>query len=224
MSAVWDLELPPSEKLVLLALADWAHDDGRCWPSIAAVAKKSGVSERTVQRTLRDAEKSGLIKRTETRGKGCEYVINPRHCVTPDNVSPATNATQTPDTVSPNTLGTTISSEAKASSPRAKQSRPDGVSAEQWKAFKAQRKKPLNPHAYTLLTNKLRALAEDGYPPGEMIDLAIERGWETVFKPFKPREKQNGQGQPTGIGRTEAAAIAALASIEGRGTRSRYPD
>jgi hypothetical protein len=186
MTAVWELDLPPSEKLVLLALADWAQDDGRCWPSIAKVAAKSGVSERTVQRMLREAEKAGLLKRKENMGRGCEYTLPP------DNLSPVTNETDTPDTVSPNTLGTTKSSEAKASSPRAKLSRPVGVSPEQWSAFKAQRKKPLNARSYVLLTNKLNALAEDGYPPGEMIDLAIERGWETVFKPFAQRENYNG--------------------------------
>jgi hypothetical protein len=60
---------------------------------------------------------------------------------------------------------------------------PTGVSDEQWTAFRKQRKKPLNSRSYTLLTNKLLVLAEAGWPPGDMIDLAIERGWETVFEP-----------------------------------------
>ena len=60
---------------------------------------------------------------------------------------------------------------------------PLGVTAEQWEAFRKQRKKALNHRSYTLLINKLASLAEDGWPPGEMIDLAIERGWETVFAP-----------------------------------------
>ncbi len=331
MAAVWDLPLPPSEKLVLLALADWAHDDGKCWPSIKAVADKSGVSQRTVQRMLRGAEKSGLLKRKEIVGKGCEYRLIPNgasplkrtdepalplgemqgyhppeshyvyriNCPTTgefyvgarscfgaiaddpymgsgewtkvvrqaqlpltkvvvevaesretlgiaeqkhvaaalldslcrnrknaspkclvgtgnrgDKVSPrqnvaATNEAETPDTVSPNTLGTIISAEAKASTPRAKLSAPDGVSDVQWKAFKAQRKKPLNDHSYALLCNKLRSLAEDGWPPGGMIDLAIERGWETVFA---PRNQGNGRTngmaghQPDGLSPTTRAA------------------
>ena len=60
---------------------------------------------------------------------------------------------------------------------------PEGVTAEQWQAFCGQRKKKLNDRSYALLTNKLIALAEAGWPPGEMIDLATERGWETVFAP-----------------------------------------
>lgn len=60
---------------------------------------------------------------------------------------------------------------------------PPFVSGEQWSDFRKQRKKPLTPRAYTMICNKLTALAEAGYPPGDMIDLAIERGWETVFAP-----------------------------------------
>lgn len=60
---------------------------------------------------------------------------------------------------------------------------PSGVTSEQWQAFRRQRKKPINERSYTLLCNKLTELAEAGWPPGEMIDLAIERGWETVFAP-----------------------------------------
>lgn len=82
-------------------------------------------------------------------------------------------------------------SEAKASSPmRAKFQAPLGVSDGQWKAFRAQRKKPLNDRSYTLICNKLIGLAEAGYPPGDMIDLANERGWETVFE---PRSQNNGR-------------------------------
>jgi hypothetical protein len=60
---------------------------------------------------------------------------------------------------------------------------PVGVTDEQWSAFRKQRKKALNDRSYVLLCNKLTELADAGWPPGEMIDLAIERGWETVFAP-----------------------------------------
>ena len=108
MSAIWDLKLPPSDKLVLLALADWAHDDGRCWPSITAIAAKSGVSERTVQRALRVAENNGLLTRQEICGKGCQYTLDPRQGVTGDMVSPATNESKRGDTMSPYTLRDTL--------------------------------------------------------------------------------------------------------------------
>jgi hypothetical protein len=82
------------------------------------------------------------------------------------------------DILTPTRVGKT---EPKGSSKKFPE--PDGVTAEQWQAFRKQRKKPLNERSYTLLRNKLDELAEAGWPPGEMIDLAIERGWETVFAP-----------------------------------------
>lgn len=52
----------PTAKLVLLVLADHAGDDGRdAFPSVAKIARAAGVTERTVQRHLRDLEAAGLI-------------------------------------------------------------------------------------------------------------------------------------------------------------------
>ncbi len=53
MSDVWD-KFPGngSELLAMLALADWANDDGFCWPSIAAIARKLRLSERQAQRVI----------------------------------------------------------------------------------------------------------------------------------------------------------------------------
>ncbi len=45
-------DLAPVHKLVLVVLGDGADDQGRCWPRISTVAKKVGVSPRTVQRVL----------------------------------------------------------------------------------------------------------------------------------------------------------------------------
>jgi hypothetical protein len=65
---------------------------------------------------------------------------------------------------------------------------PLGVSDEQWEAFSGQRKKKLNERSYLLLTNKLIKLSAQGHDPGELIDLAIENGWETVWPPRQQRE------------------------------------
>jgi hypothetical protein len=40
--------LTPALKLVLMALADSADEQGVCWPSIRTLAKKCTVSTRTV--------------------------------------------------------------------------------------------------------------------------------------------------------------------------------
>lgn len=63
---LWALNDAPTddatEALVLIALADNAHDDGTCaWPSHATLARRARCSVSTVQRALRRLESSGLI-------------------------------------------------------------------------------------------------------------------------------------------------------------------
>jgi hypothetical protein len=77
MSLVWELTLPDSEKLVLLALADCADDEGVCWPSISTLARKCTKSERTVQCCIRSLEQRGHLGRKEIAGKGCRYLVHP---------------------------------------------------------------------------------------------------------------------------------------------------
>ena len=58
----WELHLPASTKLVLLALADHADDHGICWPGIVGVAEKCTLSERSVQRHVQDMVSRGLLR------------------------------------------------------------------------------------------------------------------------------------------------------------------
>jgi len=149
--------MAPTDKLVLLALADCANDEGHCWPSIATIARKSGVSERSVQRAIRHAEMVKLIKRDEVIGRGCNYRFLPRQAVTPDNVSPATNETPTPDTVSPKPSGTTIPKKDKPSlGKRPRKQAPEVELPDDWQ-----------PQPFGTET-QCRAI-EDGWPPGERI-------------------------------------------------------
>lgn len=90
MNMVWDMELEPAEKLVLLSLADQANDDGECWPSVRNMCKRSCLSERTVQRVLRTLESMGVLFRELKAGHSNIYRINatpvmvtPRHGGTP---------------------------------------------------------------------------------------------------------------------------------------------
>lgn len=60
-AAVWELNLPRLEKLVALAVADWANDDGFFYASIRKIAWKCQCSERTVQRILEQFRGTGLV-------------------------------------------------------------------------------------------------------------------------------------------------------------------
>lgn len=85
MSHVWDSDLPPDEKFLALALADWASDDGaRVFASQPHMAWKLGKTDRAVRDTLSKLQKRGVLVRvgkhyrpsTGGRGATVEYRID----------------------------------------------------------------------------------------------------------------------------------------------------
>ena len=100
MSVVWELDLPDSEKLALLALADCANDEGYCWPSMATLAKKCSKSDRTVQKAIQSLMEKGHLSRDERPGKGVFYRIHPRRDFAPETASPPKGTTPTPEAAS----------------------------------------------------------------------------------------------------------------------------
>ena len=186
MSKAWDQSLPSTDKLVLLALADWSDDQGRCWPSIAQLKDKCGLSERAVQAAIKRLVGGGHLSRQENVGKGVNYNVHPRSSRTPANNAPPQETTETPARRAPNTSRTTIPKKDKPSlDTRARNSfpAPSGVPDQVWRDFVTspkRRKAGMSTTAYSGICNNLTALAEHGFPPGEMIALAVERGWTTV--------------------------------------------
>jgi hypothetical protein len=120
MSLVWAINLPDSEKIVLLALADCANDEGHCWPGMKSLTKKCSKSERTIQGAVQSLVDKGHLTRREVFGKGCNYTVHPRSDCTPAETAPPQPATQTPAAAAGKPSKNHHSSEAKASSRRAK--------------------------------------------------------------------------------------------------------
>lgn len=58
---------PPFERLVLLALADFADDEGACWPGVGTLMERTGMSRRGVQEALARLEADGLVAMRERR-------------------------------------------------------------------------------------------------------------------------------------------------------------
>lgn len=124
MSAVWDIDLPDSDKIVLLALADCANDEGHCWPSVASLVRKCSKSERTIQGSIKRLVDEGHLTRREVPGKGCNYTVHPHK----KRIPAPEEAAGRSDCGAQGTTGTpaaaadkpsrTINSEAKASSQR----------------------------------------------------------------------------------------------------------
>lgn len=63
MALVWETDLNHSQQAILLAMADYASDDGRnCYPSHERLAWKTGYSDRQVSRILKDLGESGIVE------------------------------------------------------------------------------------------------------------------------------------------------------------------
>lgn len=99
MSAVWEIEgIDSSECLVMMALADHADDSGRCYPSIARLAKRTKLSDRGVQKVITRLIEKGYVTVSPSAGQGGAnlYTVT----ATPEPRSPLND-------VHPRTTGTT---------------------------------------------------------------------------------------------------------------------
>lgn len=66
MGLVWELDLAPNKRLVLLAYADHADDDGdNVYPSLGRVAHKTGYSPQQIRRISRELVSDGLMELVE---------------------------------------------------------------------------------------------------------------------------------------------------------------
>lgn len=71
MSCVWKhAPVDQGQLLVLLALADFADDDGWSFPAMATLAAKARMSERTAQRAVRAMQDAGFLTIAENAGPG----------------------------------------------------------------------------------------------------------------------------------------------------------
>lgn len=68
MTAVWQSSPYSGDRLLIhLALADFANDEGECWPSQATIARKARCSVRHVRTTILAMVADGEIEITEQR-------------------------------------------------------------------------------------------------------------------------------------------------------------
>lgn len=109
-------------------------------------------------------------------------------------------------------------SEPKGSSKKPNFSAPPNVPDEVWRDFlnsPKRRKAGMNATAYAGIKANLVILAEHGFPPGEMIALAVERGWTTVKLEWvlndQNRNQRNERSQPSPLDQLVAASFSGSA-------------
>lgn len=78
LTAVKGYQTTPTAKAVLVAMADYAGDDGRCWPSMARLCEFTCLSERAVRNAVRELEKSGVVVSERASGRTSHYLVCPQ--------------------------------------------------------------------------------------------------------------------------------------------------
>jgi hypothetical protein len=121
MAAVWeDEQLDQAETLTMLALADWANDQGKCWPSLKQLVRKTRLSERGLREIIKRLVEQEVLVKEDVAGKGTNYFVKPRHYVPPRHEMPLAPEAAKPARGAANTsITTNKTSRAKALSVRA---------------------------------------------------------------------------------------------------------
>ncbi len=221
-------DLPPYERLVMLALADRADDELTCFPSIADICQRTGMAERGVQNVLNRLEQTGflVIRRGGGRHTRNGYILligheNPARRAPiaedkPRTRNPVSHA-ETPHPVPETPHAITLNPAPGAHEPsltliepkekkNAREILSSILSEEVAAAYVAHRRakrSSLTDHAAGLIVKKL-----SGHPdPDAVVNESIANGWTGVFP-----EKTAGRSPKTNL---DAAFALAMQQIEG---------
>lgn len=215
MTAVWERQdLSPTQKLVMLALADWANDEGLCWPSIEKLCNKSSLSRRTVQVAIRGLCDMGVLIQEQVSGRGCKYwvrvgVQQMHPCSSgapearemhPRGAADAPNTSKTHQLTTKDIIGP-----------------PDWMPIDAWDGWlemRKARKKPLTERAMARAINKLDAMRQAGQDIAEVLDRSTLNGWTDVYeiKEQKNGKRVNAQS-PDGLSSTARAALSVFGDL-----------
>lgn len=199
MSAAWALDLPSTDKMVLLALADSANDQGVTWIALKSrradsfdLMQKCSLSERAIQGAVKRLCEAKLLSREERPGRGVIYKVTPAGDAPPQEMHPAAGAEPPAGDA-----GTPAAGAGKPSTPVKEPSKlarkrasvvvqiPHWVPPEPWLAFVAMRKSipkvPFTDDAAKGIIEDLDLLRAQGHDPGKLLKKAVKRGWRGVF-------------------------------------------
>lgn len=194
VSRALETDTTPTERLVLIVLAEAANKDGVCWPSVATMHQRTGLGERTIQRSIAALIAGGHLTVRYRKGTSTTYLVHPypRHSDTPTpaTVTPRQSGTPATDDVNPRhsgtqTVRTTIVDRADAlSTARATEPFDAHIAtyhewvAERLKAKPKRRRKPvvipdwLDPDAWQAFRDYRRSIRRPLTDHGEALNLA----------------------------------------------------
>lgn len=211
MTEVWRVQLrPQSDKMVLLALADAANDDGVTWLAVQSrrsgkldLMRKCSLSERAVQGAIKRLVAAGYLQRMEKPGKGVIYVV--RHTpaesagVKPEQsmITPADFAGPPADSAGKPLYKHNIKKSGNCGDPVDKCSitdriLPEGLPCETWDQYlimRVEAQKPVTAGACHILLGRLEQIAKAGHDIKKLVETGTASGWMFFNEPKKRKAK-----------------------------------
>lgn len=169
MSAVFESEtLGPTERLIMLSLADHADDAGRCYPSIARLRQRTGLSERAIQSNIRSLQAAGYITIIPGAGQGGSNVYIVRPTPAADAPKPSRTIIEPSEYIPARDPASIL---CDVASPRAVKS---------FLGYRRKIRKPVSEIAAERLAKILNQIASQGGSPDDALGLAEEKGWQSI--------------------------------------------
>lgn len=191
MTGAWKLDLPAGPKFVLLSLCDNANDQGQCFPSVAMIAQRCSMGERTVQAHIQTLVDVGLMQRVERAGRSTVYQLDPRKICTPADFAPpqishhtpAKSAPPppqishpTPADFAPITVNEPSSEPSRETRARNAPAKPADVSEQVWSDWLALRRKKRAPVTATVVSEAQSEASKAGLSLERFLAIWCARG------------------------------------------------
>lgn len=187
MTWAWKQKLDPTDKFVLIALADHANDeDYTCWPSLNHLQTKTGFSRPTIWKTIDRLIKVGAVARVgESSAGSTKYKVMVGNEITLGNdVTQVTKLPKVGNDV--NQVGNQVNKVGNHVTPNHQEpsriiTEPSGLDRNAWSTwfeYRKQIRKPLKPASILAAQRKLAAFGSD---QAAVVEQSIANGWQGLF-------------------------------------------
>lgn len=177
--------MPATPKLVLVSLADQANDAGVCWPSVASIERRTGLSDRAIQKALQWLAQAGALTVKRETGKANFFTVTPERYSppTPERRSPPppNHVHHTPEPRSPRTVietsiepSGTVKARKRAGTLAATDLVALGVDPVHARDWITARKSPITETAWSDLQ---REAGKAGITAAEAVRICAVKGW-----------------------------------------------
>lgn len=212
------LQMPPTAKAVLMAMADYSDEAGRCWPSIAGLCEYTCFGKTAVIEAIKQLEKFGVLVANRADRYRTSYTVDPASYsgggvvrqadmsgrrtssgdgglvrLAEDEVREPVDEVREADTnhqEPPRTISKATTKKRAEAKPSTALVCPDGVDPQTWADWQTLRKAKRAPVTETVLRDARREAEKAGLPLTRFLEIWCSRGSQGLQADWlKPHER-----------------------------------